>query len=217
ETFRTSRVAWSVCIAHVCRRMCGLTFLTTSEVVVRAAVATCFFRTYSKPDRVIACALALRNNSGALLAGRTFSHAFMIVAVSFQSGRTRSPALTDDAHAGHGLEIDLIEAQTHQFRHAQARAESHAQVWCVEQSLQLLAREVADQGQVGLLHGDGMDPTRLVDAGRQPVFQIAEERVDRGESGVSCSRRVAAFFLQMLQERQDERRIELFKLDLRGR
>jgi len=153
----------------------------------------------------------------------------MIVAVSFQSGRTRSPALTDDAHAGHGLEIDLIEAQTHQFRHAQARgegqmqhgpisyAESHAQVWCVEQSLQLLAREVADQGQVGLLHGDGMDPTRLVDAGRQPVFQIAEERVDRGESGVSCSRRVAAFFLQMLQERQDERRIELFKLDLRGR
>jgi hypothetical protein len=62
-----------------------------------------------------------------------------------------------------------------------------------------------------------MDPTRLVDAGRQPVFEIAEERVDRGESGVSCSRRVAAFFLQMLQERQDERRIELFKLDLRGR
>ncbi len=57
---------------------------------LRAAVATCLLRMYSKPERVIACARALQNNSGAPLTGRALSQAFTAAAVSFQSGKTRS-------------------------------------------------------------------------------------------------------------------------------
>ena len=84
----------------------------------------------------------------------------------------------------------------------------------VEQSLQLVPGEIADERLIGLLHRDRMDPTRLVEARRHPVFQEAEERVDRGEPGIACSCRVAALLLQMLQECQDERRVEPLDLDL---
>ena len=38
---------------------------------------------YSKPDRVIACPVALRNNSGSPVFCRTASHILRILAVSF--------------------------------------------------------------------------------------------------------------------------------------
>jgi hypothetical protein len=72
-----------------------------------------------------------------------------------------------------------------------------ARVRRIEQSLQLVARELADKGLIGLLHRDRMDPPRLIEAGRRPVFQQAEEGVDCRDPGVACSRRVPAFALQV--------------------
>ena len=140
---------------------------------------------------------------------------------------TLAAPLADDVHAGHGLAVDLIEPETDQLRHAHACGEGQmqhgsvsdagqgARVRRVEQSLQLVTGEIADERLIGLLHRDRMDPTRLVEAGRHPVFQEAEERVDRSEPGIAGSRRVAALLLQMLQECQDQRRIEPLDLDLR--
>ena len=59
-----------------------------------------------------------------------------------------------------------------------------------------------------------MNPARLIEAGRNPVFEEAEERVDRGEPSVAGSYRVTALLLQMLQEGQDQRCIEPLDLDL---
>jgi hypothetical protein len=56
----------------------------------------------------------LRNNSGAALAWRTFSHAFTVAAVSLQSGRMRSP-FADDVHSGRALDVDLTERETDQL------------------------------------------------------------------------------------------------------
>ena len=90
ETFRTSRVAWSVCIAQVCRRTWGVTRLLPMDGCVRAAVAACLARMYSKPERVMARPTALRNNAGSPLGGRRASQIFNAVVVSFHNGSTRS-------------------------------------------------------------------------------------------------------------------------------
>ena len=130
-------------------------------------------------------------------------------------------------HGGQGA-VDLIEPETDQLRHAHACCEGQMQhrpvadagygacVRCIQQSLQLVAGKIADKGLIGLLHRDRMDPARLVEARRHPVFEEAEERVDRGEPGIARSHRVAALVLQMLQEGQDQRRVEPLDLDLRG-
>jgi hypothetical protein len=59
-----------------------------------------------------------------------------------------------------------------------------------------------------------MDATRLVEAGRHPVLQEAEEGVDRCEPGIARPYRVAALLLQMLQEGQDQRGVKPLDLDL---
>src|SRR5262249_13800456 len=114
------------------------------------------------------------------------------------------------------------------LRHPQSRCEGQMQhrpvadagygagVRCVEQSLQLVTGEIADERLVSLLHGDRMDPTCLVQAGRHSIFEKSEERVDCGEPGIARSRRVPAFLLQMLQEGQDQRRVEPLDLKARG-
>src|SRR6516162_1152166 len=78
----------------------------------------------------------------------------------------------------------------------------------IEQSLQLVTYEIANKRLIGFLHRNRMNPARLIEAGRNPVFEEAEERVDRGEPSVAGSHRVTALLLQMLQEGQDQRCIE---------
>ena len=73
------------------RRVDALAGRIAARLTVREAVVACLAKIYSKPERVIAWARALRNSSGAVLAGRTFSHAFTAAAVSFQRGMEHSP------------------------------------------------------------------------------------------------------------------------------
>src|SRR5262249_17226248 len=90
-----------------------------------------------------------------------------------------------------------------------------ADVRCVEQSLQLVTREITDKGLISLLHRDRVDPTRLVEARRNPVLEEAEERVDRPEPRIARPGRVPALLLQMLEEGQDQRCVKSLDLDLR--
>jgi hypothetical protein len=88
--------------------------------------------------------------------------------------------------SGHALAVDLIEAETDQLRHAQAGGEGQmqhrsvadagqsARFRCVEQSLQLVAGELADARLLSLLHRDGVDPVCQVEARRRTVFEQAE-------------------------------------------
>src|ERR1700680_1570921 len=85
----------------------------------------------------------------------------------------------------------------------------------VQESLQLLTSKITDQDLIGLLYWDGMDPLRLVEAGRYSVLEVTEEGVDCRETGIASSCRVAAFLLQMRQESQDQWRIKPLDLDLR--
>jgi hypothetical protein len=110
--------------------------------------------------------------------------------------------------SGHALAVDLIEAETDQLRHAQAGGEGQmqhrsvayagqsARVRCVEQSLQLVAGELAD-ALLSLLHRNGMDPVCQVEARRRPVLEQAEQRGDGRKPGIAGSQRVAGFFLQL--------------------
>jgi hypothetical protein len=58
-----------------------------------------------------------------------------------------------------------------------------------------------------------VDPARLVEAAGQPVLQEVEERVDGGQAGVAGAGRVAALALEVLEEGQDQRRIQLLELE----
>ena len=121
----------------------------------------------------------------------------------------------------------MIELEVNKLRHTQPCGKGEMQhgtvpdtehrfrVRRIQESLQLIAREVTDERLIGLLHGNCMDSARLIEAGRQSVLQETEERVDRGEPDVTSSRRVGARSLKMLQERQDERRIKPLDLNLR--
>lgn len=188
----------------------------------RAAVATCLARIYSNPDRVIARPVALRKSSVSPLAGRTTSQAFNAAAVSFHRGSTRSRRPLPMTWM---LAIDLVDAEADEFGHAQAGSEGQmqhrpiadagdpARVRRVEQSLHLVAVEMSDEGLIDLLHRDRPDPACLIQTGREPILEEAEEGFDGGKTDVAGARRVAASFLDVFQEGENERRIKLLNLD----
>ena len=99
----------------------------------------------------------------------------------------------------------------------QHRSVSHARyrVWTrrVENRKHLVTLQVIDQRLIGLLLGDCVHAPGLVEARRQSVLEEPKERVDGREPGIACSGRVAAFGLDMLEERQEELHIELFDLE----
>ena len=56
----------------------------------------------------------------------------------------------------------------------------------------------------------------LIEAGRQAVFQEAEERLDGRQPGVARSCCVAARLLEMFQEREDHRHVQMLDFQLAG-
>ena len=61
---------------------------------------------------------------------------------------------------------------------------------------------------------DGVDLSGLCQCGRHPELDIPDEGFDSGESSVACGRAVAAFFLDVSQELENQRSVDLFEADL---
>lgn len=79
----------------------------------------------------------------------------------------------------------------------------------IEQGLDLLAVEVADQSLIGFFHRNGTDLPRLLKAGRHSVFQEAKKRVNSCEPCVAGAGRTPPLNLDVLEECEDERDIQL--------
>src|SRR5215469_48265 len=93
-----------------------------------------------------------------------------------------------------------------------SNARSSARIRRIKQRLQLLPRKVSDKRLVSLLHRNGMNPAGLVKTGRQPILEETEECVDGGEPRIARASRVPAV-ADMLEESEDERRVELLNLE----
>src|SRR5260370_38296296 len=113
--------------------------------------------------------------------------------------------------AGASLTVEVVQAKTDQLGYTQTcgkgqmqhrpipDAELRARIWRVEQRLHLLARQIANQCLVDLLHRNRVDPARLVNARWQPILQAAEQGVDSPQGGVPGPRPVAPVDLHVLQ------------------
>jgi hypothetical protein len=80
----------------------------------------------------------------------------------------------------------------------------------------LLTRQVAQHRPVEALGRDGQHPPGDRQRGRVPDRGVAHERVDRCQAGVTGPGTVAAHGLQVVEEVQHERRVEVGQLQ-RGR
>jgi hypothetical protein len=122
----------------------------------------------------------------------------------------------------------LVETKSYEFGDAKPGGEGQMQhgaisrtrddtrIRSIKESPQLIARQIRDQSFVSFLHWDGMDLAGLVEAGREPVFQEAEERVDRGEPGIAGAGGVFPVSLKMCEKGEHKWSINLFHLELAG-
>src|SRR6516164_1726335 len=120
----------------------------------------------------------------------------------------------------------MLEREPNQFRDAQAsrkaemqhRAVSNSQpcrgIWCVKNSANFFHREMPHQGLSLAFDRDGMDLLRLRQEGRHAELDVADESFYRGESSVARGCAVPALFLDMCEEVEDQRGVELLKAEL---
>jgi hypothetical protein len=83
------------------------------------------------------------------------------------------------------------------------------EIGSVEDRANFLHRQVTDELLIVAFDRDSMDATDLLQGGGHPVFHIAHERLDGGESQVPCRRAVAAILFDMREEGHDHRRVEV--------
>jgi hypothetical protein len=97
-----------------------------------------------------------------------------------------------------------------------ADSEARCSIWRVEDSANLLNREMPYQSLVMAFAGDGMDLPRLCKRGRHAKFNISDKGFDRRESSVARSRAIAALFLEVRKKIENQRSVNLLDTDLGG-
>jgi hypothetical protein len=85
----------------------------------------------------------------------------------------------------------------------------------VKHGLQLILQQIRHQALVRLLEWDGQDAADLLQSCRLPVFEEAEEGLDRRQPDIACDGRILARILEVLEEGADEAGIELLQRQLR--
>ena len=83
-----------------------------------------------------------------------------------------------------------------------------------EQRAEFRFGEPGDQGLVESLGRDGQDPGDRLGVLGMLQGGVGEHGVDRGEPGVAGARAVAADLLEVVQERADQRRVEVGEVEL---
>ena len=84
----------------------------------------------------------------------------------------------------------------------------------VHDRLGLISGEEVDQLLLPAFARDGEDALDLVKELRLLEGDVAKEGVDRRQAGVACARTIATHVFEMLEKLRDDRRVEIFQLDL---
>src|SRR5258705_252713 len=116
------------------------------------------------------------------------------------------------------VDCSVLSAHECELQHRPiANAEARRRIRCVEERALLLCTEMPDDAGVHLLRGNGPYSPHLVEHRGHPMLDELHEGPDGGQSGIARARRVAAFLLEMVEELEHQRRVELLELDIRGR
>ena len=144
-------------------------------------------------------------------------------------GQRRDPVLPSFSGAADvwsGGELNVAASQAGEFGDAQpgldgqdeqcvvASAGPGAAVGSVEQRLDLVLVEERDDRAVGPLERDREHAGDVLGVFGVAVLGVAEQRVDRRESHVAGADAVAALGLEVVEERGDQRRVELGDVEL---
>ena len=86
--------------------------------------------------------------------------------------------------------------------------------WRIQDRPDFFHREVADEPLIVALGGDGLYLTDLLQSGGHAVFDVAHERLDRGQTQIAGGRSIAALALDVSEEAEDQLRVELFEMQL---
>ncbi len=137
--------------------------------------------------------------------------------------RPLSTSLTVHADSQLGVEAEVCQAQTDQFRNSQATGTSDmqhgavtdpvARAWIgtVENGLDLGAGQKGDQPRIGAFDGDGEGASHLIECGRNPVLDKPHEGFDGRQPRVAGARAVASMAFEVFEEGKNQRRIDLFE------
>ena len=87
-------------------------------------------------------------------------------------------------------------------------------VWRGNEGVDLDGRQERHDGPVGAFVGDREDALDDGGVGGFSVGREAEHRADRGESGVAGPDRVVPFVFEVVQERGDQRGVEIGEVEL---
>jgi integron integrase len=145
-----------------------------------------------------------------------------------QRRRSFLAALTEDPDVRTSAQTNGASTQTSDLRQTQSGLHGHehecaispacqgAQVRRAKQGIDLLAREKANLCPAAALAGHGQDPLNLCREVRQLERRIAKERANGSQPQVAAAGTDASTLLQVLQERGNERCIDLFELQSLG-
>lgn len=146
-------------------------------------------------------------------------------------GQRRDPLFASFAAAadmGAGAEVDIRAAEPDQLRDPQSALECEQEQGMVapagpgravggrEQSPDLRFAKEGDEVAFEPLGRDGEDTFDQRGVLGMAKGGIAEQRVDRGEPGVARAHAVAALTLEVVEERADERGVEIGDVELAG-
>ena len=131
--------------------------------------------------------------------------------------------LANDPHVGAGAEDDVFAFEPGHLRQAQTCLDSQqhegvitparpcALIGCRKQAVNFGAREEWDQGPREALAGDGKHPLNLCGMSRCLESGETKERANRRQAQIATASADALPLLQMLQERHDQRRVDLLE------
>ena len=133
---------------------------------------------------------------------------------------TLTPPLAAHMDGSLGMEREFGDAEPRrkgQMQHCSIPdAASGVEVRRIQDCLHFLVSEIVDQLLVSPFDRDGLDATYLLQASRQAILEEAEERFRGTEACVASLRQIVTLGLDILEEVENQRRIELLDLK-RGR
>jgi hypothetical protein len=82
----------------------------------------------------------------------------------------------------------------------------------IQDRVHFLDGQMSNEPRVSFLGWDCQDAANLVDGGGLTKFQEVHERLNGGQADVSGTRAIGARGFEMIQERDDQRRIDLLQM-----
>ena len=217
-------------MAAVWRKRWTVTRCCFNEGHVREAVTRCLFSRYCTPWTVSRSPLALGEEHVVDAARRLPQPSLENGTGGFCQRRTALlAALSDDAQVSAASRDEVLSLEPGHLRQPKpglhrgedegvvAPSRPRVSIRCRKQRIDLRAAEKADQLARESLARDGEHSLDLRCMGRQLERRVAEEGMDRGQSQIAASNAHAAAGLELIEERGDQRCVDLLERQARGR